>query len=653
MSVPQDSFGVATQIGDASGGRNRQRLGRRIRKRLRFGILSNELRCRCAASTPPGKSGNPILPVDLVSSARGTVVKQIVGNLDNKDPKQLASSFTSYRDDPLVDKLRTQLGVIHSIPSPPINRNIAGFFVLFFLVGVAFDKVWNLRKREKSARDIDNGTWPQVPTSLSIFLEKDLRRKESVEWVNMVLGKLWKVYRSRIEEWVIGLLQPVIDNLKKPDYVQKVEIKQFSIGDEPLSVRSVERRTSRGVNDLQYQIGLRYTGGAQMLLSLSLNFGIIPIVVPVGIRDFDIDGELWVKLRLIPTGPWIGAVSWAFVSLPKIKFELSPFSLFNLMAIPVLSMFLTKLLTEDLSRLFVLPKKILLDFQKGKTLGPISHGVKVEAVQERSKDFVGEMSVTLVDARKLAYPKIGKADPFVVLTLGDQVFRSKKNSQTTVTGPPGEPIWNQDFDLFVVNPGKQKLYIQVKDSFGFTDFTVGTAEVELEALQDTVPADRVVALRGGWSLFRNKSSGEVLLRLTYKAYVEDEEDDLLETEFVDDDAPDDISDYDRSNGTCEQSGYPSGKEREAFMDVLAALIVSEEFQRIVTSETENSEVTGESRNVTSPVSTTIGLTDETSTIDSNRSSSSSDDLELVWLAVVTGTVVLIASTMGDSSLFNP
>lgn len=80
-----------------------------------------------------------------------------------------------------------------------------------------------------------------------------------------------------------------------------------------------------------YQIGLRYTGGARMLLSLSLKFGIIPIVVPVGVRDFDIDGELWVKLRLIPTAPWVGAASWAFVSLPKIKFELSPFRLFNLM----------------------------------------------------------------------------------------------------------------------------------------------------------------------------------------------------------------------------------------------------------------------------------------------------------------------------------
>ena len=27
--------------------------------------------------------------------------------------------------------------------------------------------------------------------------------------------------------------------------------------------------------------------------------------------------------------------------------------------------------------------------------------------------------------------------------MGDQVIRSKKNSQTTVIGAPGQPIWNQ------------------------------------------------------------------------------------------------------------------------------------------------------------------------------------------------------------------
>ncbi|CAL9112523.1 unnamed protein product [Musa textilis] len=625
MLAPPDSLGLVLpqvccgarlgcpcKVGDAGRGR---------RKRLYLGILSDEIRARrwrCGASMPPVGNNRPSLNAGFLSSAKGSVQAQkilVSGQLADKlvDEEsasrtvQLASRFTSYQEDPLVDKLRTQLGVIHPIPSPPINRNIVGFFVFFFFIGVAFDKVWTSGKKNKSHRDVKNGTWPQVPTSFSTFFEKDLQRKESVEWVNMVLGKLWKVYRPGIENWIIGLLQPVIDNLKKPSYVQRVEIKQFSLGDEPLSVRNVERRTSRRVNDLQYQIGLRYTGGARMLLLLSLKFGIIPIVVPVGIRDFDIDGELWVKLRLIPTEPWIGAVSWAFVSLPKIKFELSPFRLFNLM---------------DLPRLFVRPKKIVLDFQKGKALGPVPVNVKTEEIQEGNKDSVGELSVTLVDARKLAYAIFGKTDPYVVLSLGDHVIRSKKNSQTTVIGPPGEPIWNQDFHLLVANPRKQKLYIQVKDSFGFTDITIGTGEIELSSLQDTVPTDKIVALRGGWNLLRNQLSGELLLRLTYKAYVEDEED-AIEKELVDTDASDDeSSEYEQADELYEQrfSGYPSGGETESFMDVLAALLVSEEFRGIVSSETGTSKVSEQSAYPESPASRKRGRAAEISALDADSAS---------------------------------
>ncbi|PNY16449.1 extended synaptotagmin-1, partial [Trifolium pratense] len=414
----------------------------------------------------------------------------------------------------------------------------------------------------------------------------------------------------------------------------------------------------------RYQIGLRYTGGARMLLSLSLKFGIIPIVVPVGVRDFDIDGELWVKLRLIPTAPWVGAASWAFVSLPKIKFELSPFRLFNLMAIPVLSMFLTKLLTVDLPRLFVRPNKIVLDFQKGKAVGPVTVGpvaddVKSGEMQEGNKDSVGELSVTLVDARKLPYI-FGKTDPYVVLSLGDQTIRSKKNSQTTVIGAPGMPIWNQDFHMLVSNPKKQKLSIQVKDALGFADLPIGllihesscfrslglrpaqawnyytdnfqcvneecpgwekvgcswegcrgfqegrerivlwgswwplawveiaccSLWVDLGSLQDTVPTDRIVVLQGGWGFLRKGSSGEILLRLTYKAYVEDEEDDKTEEDSIDIDVSDDeLSDTEEANDTDNGvRGSVDQTDKESFMDVLAAIIVSEEFQGIVASE---------------------------------------------------------------------
>nr|XP_043607493.1 synaptotagmin-2 [Erigeron canadensis]XP_043607494.1 synaptotagmin-2 [Erigeron canadensis] len=566
-------------------------------------------------------------------------------------PLGTSNNFTNFREDPIVDKLRTQLGVIHPMPSPPINRNIVGLFVFFFFVGVVFDKVWTSRKRNKSRDEGVPGMWPQVPTSFSLFLEKDLQRKESVEWVNMVLGKLWKVYRGGLENWVIGLLQPVIDNLEKPDYVERVEIKQFSLGNEPLSVRNVERRTSRRVNDLQYQIGLRYTGGARMLLMLSLKFGIIPIKVPVGIRDFDIDGELWVKLRLIPSEPWVGAVSWAFVSLPKIKFELSPFRLFNLMAIPVLSMFLTKLLTEDLPLLFVRPKKIVLDFQKGKAVGPVRNDFKTGEMQEGNKDFVGELSVTLVDARKLSYAFFGKSDPYVVLRLGDQVIRSKKNSQTTVIGAPGEPIWNQDFYMLVTNPRKQKLSIQVKDFLGFADTTVGTGEVDLGSLKDTVPTDKIVALRGGWGLFRKGYAGEILLRLTYKAYVEDEEDEKIETVTSDFDVSDDEFELEQAAVTYGQrvNDISNGTSKEAFMDVLAALLVSEEFQGIVASETANAKYSTDIKKSESKDTSSSGV----SALDLSSSESGSRGQVLIWLAVITTISILIALNVGGSSIFNP
>lgn len=207
----------------------------------------------------PNDGAKHNLNLEFVNStkrgAKHYVVKQILDDSSSSSessiPLSSSNSFTNFREDPIVDKLRTQLGVIHPIPSPPINRNIVGLFVFFFFVGVLFDKIWTSRKKNKSRDEGTPGIWPQVPTSFSLFLEKDLQRKESVEWVNMVLGKLWKVYRGGLENWVIGLLQPVIDNLKKPDYVERVEIKQFSLGNEPLSVRNVERRTSRRVNDLQ------------------------------------------------------------------------------------------------------------------------------------------------------------------------------------------------------------------------------------------------------------------------------------------------------------------------------------------------------------------------------------------------------------------
>lgn len=108
------------------------------------------------------------------------------------------------------------------------------------------------------------------------------------------------------------------------------------------------------------------------------------------------------------------------------------------------------------------------------------------------------------------------------------------------------------------------------------------------SLKDTVPTDRIVVLQGGWGFLGKGSSGEILLRLTYKAYVEDEEDDKTLVDSIDIDVSDDeLSDSEEANVIDEKGVRDSVYEadKESFMDVLAALIVSEEFQGIVASET--------------------------------------------------------------------
>ena len=79
------------------------------------------------------------------------------------------------------------------------------------------------------------------------------------------------------------------------------------------------------------------------------------------------------------------------------------------------------------------------------------------------------------------------------------------------------------------------------------------------SLKDTIPVDKAVRLRGVWGPFRRRIVGEVLLRLTYTAYVEDEADDPLmsdgELTSTQDDIPTILveSDKEYDNGVTSQN----------------------------------------------------------------------------------------------------
>jgi Ca2+-dependent lipid-binding protein len=113
-----------------------------------------------------------------------------------------------------------------------------GAVVAFLFAGIVA-RIWCLEERYVRATAAEMGQ-PAMPE-----MGSNPGQKESVEWVNMVIHKIWKVYRRSLEGWLVQLLQPAIDNLGKPDYVKRVEIAEFNLDYEPLIVRNVQRRTSR------------------------------------------------------------------------------------------------------------------------------------------------------------------------------------------------------------------------------------------------------------------------------------------------------------------------------------------------------------------------------------------------------------------------
>lgn len=74
--------------------------------------------------------------------ARNIVIKRFADELDayGRVSEELEASsrssnnFASFQEDPFVDKLRTQLGVMHPLPSPPINRIFSVFLHCFSLL---------------------------------------------------------------------------------------------------------------------------------------------------------------------------------------------------------------------------------------------------------------------------------------------------------------------------------------------------------------------------------------------------------------------------------------------------------------------------------------------------------------------------------------
>ncbi|VAI48867.1 unnamed protein product [Triticum turgidum subsp. durum] len=95
---------------------------------------------------------------------------------------------------------------------------------------------------------------------------------------------------------------------------------------------------------------------------------------------------------------------------------------------------------------------------------------------EDTREFVGQLNITVVKGSGLAVRDMLTSDPYVVLSLGEQ------KAQTTVKASDLNPVWNEVLNLSVPrNYGPLKLEVYDHDTFSADDI-MGEAEIDLKPM---------------------------------------------------------------------------------------------------------------------------------------------------------------------------
>ncbi|KAI0567460.1 EF hand [Gracilaria domingensis] len=183
--------------------------------------------------------------------------------------------------------------------------------------------------------------------------------------IYLSLSTLWRLFRKSTNGIVKDVLQPVLNDMQFPDFVQSVKITNLTLGESPCLLRRIQRLPSRALNEIQYRYSLRLVGDKEGRINMDVVIRLPALnrllTVPICISALDIDAKVWLGLTVVPYKPWLRFAQWALTGMPTVRMNISVANIIPITAIPVLSNVLRRILTVDLPREFMFPKTQLVD----------------------------------------------------------------------------------------------------------------------------------------------------------------------------------------------------------------------------------------------------------------------------------------------------
>ncbi|XP_023246253.1 extended synaptotagmin-1 [Copidosoma floridanum] len=240
---------------------------------------------------------------------------------------------------------------------------------------------------------------------------------DRAEWLNQMLYKMWPSVNHYARDLCKTVIQQKITEcladyeVKFPGMGKEFRFDRIVLGRIPPKINGVkayDKNTSR--NEVVLDMDVMYAGDCDVTFTMG--------TYKAGIKDFQLRGKLRVTLKpLIPVVPIVGGVQVFFLNCPTVDFNLVGIA--DVLDLPGFSDVLRKIICQQIAALAVLPNKFSV---------PLAAEVSAESLKTPEPE--GVLRIHVVQAKHLMKKDIGmlgkgKSDPYAVVTVGAQEFRTK------------------------------------------------------------------------------------------------------------------------------------------------------------------------------------------------------------------------------------
>ncbi|XP_065164196.1 extended synaptotagmin-2 isoform X3 [Atheta coriaria] len=310
---------------------------------------------------------------------------------------------------------------------------------------------------------------------------------ERTEWLNRIIKQCWPNVNSYVKALITQSIEPALRKSLEGYKLNGFKFERIILGDIPFRIGGVkvyEKHIAR--NEIIMDLDIYYAGNCDINFILSGMKG--------GIRDFQLHGMLRVVMKpLITSIPLIGGLQVFFLNNPSIDFNLV--GVIDVLDMPGISDILRRIVVEQVAAMMVLPNKF-----------PIKLSDAIEVIDLKRPEPEGVLRVHVIEAKNLMKKDIGllgkgKSDPYAVLTVGAQEFRTQTILNTV------DPKWDHWCEFVVDIASGMKLQMQLFDyDNGPNDDKLGRATIEVANIASKGREDT-------WITLEQATKGLVHLRL--------------------------------------------------------------------------------------------------------------------------------------------